>query len=146
VAVVAERLCEQMALTPTEMLAYLKTRGCRVGGVTLGESGLLWYDETGAIQSLHALSVPTPVLLIRAVPATFSTAPTFFPTLLVPIRAGMNTSVSPVPRLHTRSNTWGMKQDCLPSPTLKQHGVNSKIGPSPIRTIWNQRVMPVQEM
>jgi sugar/nucleoside kinase (ribokinase family) len=60
VAVVAERLCEQMALTPTEMLAYLKTRGCRVGGVTLGESGLLWYDETGTIHSLSALSVPPP--------------------------------------------------------------------------------------
>jgi hypothetical protein len=40
-AVVAERLCEQMALAPSEMLAYLKTRGCRVGGVTLGERGLL---------------------------------------------------------------------------------------------------------
>jgi sugar/nucleoside kinase (ribokinase family) len=59
VAIVAERLCSQMALTPSEMLAYLKTRGCRVGGVTLGESGLLWYDETGAIHSLSALSVAT---------------------------------------------------------------------------------------
>jgi sugar/nucleoside kinase (ribokinase family) len=57
VAVVAERLCEQMALTPSEMLAYLKTRGCRVGGVTLGEGGLLWYDETDMVRSLSALSV-----------------------------------------------------------------------------------------
>jgi sugar/nucleoside kinase (ribokinase family) len=57
VAIVAERLCEQMALTPSEMLAYLKARGCRVGGVTLGEAGLLWYGETGAIQSLSALHV-----------------------------------------------------------------------------------------
>jgi sugar/nucleoside kinase (ribokinase family) len=39
------------------MLAYLKARGCRVGGVTLGEAGLLWYGETGAIHSLSALSV-----------------------------------------------------------------------------------------
>jgi sugar/nucleoside kinase (ribokinase family) len=57
VAIVAERLCEQMALTPPEMLAYLKARGCRVGGVTLGEAGLLWYGETGAVYSLSALSV-----------------------------------------------------------------------------------------
>jgi sugar/nucleoside kinase (ribokinase family) len=57
VAIVAERLCEQMALTPFEMLAYLKSRGCRVGGVTLGERGLLWYGETGAIRSLGALPV-----------------------------------------------------------------------------------------
>jgi sugar/nucleoside kinase (ribokinase family) len=48
VAVVAERLCEQMALTPAEMLAYLKTRGCR--------RGLLCYDETGTVRSLSALS------------------------------------------------------------------------------------------
>jgi sugar/nucleoside kinase (ribokinase family) len=57
VAVAAERLCEQMALTPPEMLAYLKTRGCRIGGVTLGERGFLWYDETGTIRSLAALSI-----------------------------------------------------------------------------------------
>ena len=47
VAIVAERLCEQMDLTPAEMLGYLKSRGCRIGGVTLGERGLVWYDETG---------------------------------------------------------------------------------------------------
>ena len=29
------------------MLAYLKSRGCRIGGVTMGERGLLWYDESG---------------------------------------------------------------------------------------------------
>src|SRR3954467_8940334 len=40
VAIVAERLCEQMDKTPVEMLDYLKSRGCRVGGVTLGEKGL----------------------------------------------------------------------------------------------------------
>ena len=50
VAIVAERLCEQMDLTPEKMLDYLKSRGCRVGGVTMGEKGLLWYDETGAVR------------------------------------------------------------------------------------------------
>ena len=52
VAVVAERLCEQMDLTPAQMLAYLKTRGVRIGGVTMGERGMLWYDETGTQQHL----------------------------------------------------------------------------------------------
>ncbi len=33
VAIVAERLCEQMDKTPEAMLDYLKSRGCRVGGV-----------------------------------------------------------------------------------------------------------------
>jgi sugar/nucleoside kinase (ribokinase family) len=58
VAVVAERLCEQMSLSPGEMLGYLKSRGCPIGGVTLGERGLLWYDERGDEQVLPALAVP----------------------------------------------------------------------------------------
>jgi sugar/nucleoside kinase (ribokinase family) len=63
VAVVAERLCEQMRLTPAEMLDYLKSRGCRIGGVTSGERGLLWYDETGKVRTLAALPVPAPRIL-----------------------------------------------------------------------------------
>jgi sugar/nucleoside kinase (ribokinase family) len=59
VAIVAERLCQQMGIeTPAMMIDYLKSRGCRVGGVTLGERGLVWYDETGAIRTLPALAVP----------------------------------------------------------------------------------------
>ncbi len=63
VAIVAERLCEQMRLTPPEMLEYLKARGCRIGGVTSGERGLLWYDETGAIRFMAALPVPQHLIL-----------------------------------------------------------------------------------
>jgi sugar/nucleoside kinase (ribokinase family) len=59
VAIVAERLCEQMAQTPETMLDYLKARGCRIGGVTRGERGLIWYDETGAVRTLPALPVPS---------------------------------------------------------------------------------------
>jgi sugar/nucleoside kinase (ribokinase family) len=58
VAVVAERLCEQMDLTPPRMLDYLESRGCRIGGVTLGEQGMIWYDENGMRQTLPALDVP----------------------------------------------------------------------------------------
>ena len=58
VAMVAERFCEQMHLTPAATLDYLKSRGCRIGGVTLGERGLLWYDETGAVRTNSALPVP----------------------------------------------------------------------------------------
>ena len=59
VAIVAERLCEQMGREPGAMLDYLKSRGCRIGGVTLGERGLIWYDETGAVHELPALAVPS---------------------------------------------------------------------------------------
>jgi sugar/nucleoside kinase (ribokinase family) len=58
VAIVAERLCEQMDLTPEKMLDYLKSRGCRIGGVTQGEKGLLWYDETGTVQTMPAMPIP----------------------------------------------------------------------------------------
>jgi sugar/nucleoside kinase (ribokinase family) len=58
VAIVSERLCQQMDREPESMLDYLKSRGCRIGGVTLGERGLVWYDETGIARTLPALSLP----------------------------------------------------------------------------------------
>jgi sugar/nucleoside kinase (ribokinase family) len=58
VAMVAERFCEQMDMTPEAMLDYLKGRGCKIGGVTQGEMGVLWYDESGEVRRLPALPVP----------------------------------------------------------------------------------------
>lgn len=58
VAVVSERMCEQMELTPAEMLEYLKSKGCKVGAVTLGERGIVWYDEKGAPRETPSLAVP----------------------------------------------------------------------------------------
>jgi len=58
VAICSTRLCEQMGHTPRSMLDYLKSRGCRIGGVTEGEHGLLWYDERGEISRSPALPVP----------------------------------------------------------------------------------------
>ena len=59
VAIVAERLCEQMDLTPDKMLDYLKSRGCRIGGVTQGEKGLLWFDQDGTVKTLPAFPIPS---------------------------------------------------------------------------------------
>ncbi|MBV8776642.1 MAG: sugar kinase [Alphaproteobacteria bacterium] len=58
IAVVAERLCDQMHLTPGEMLLYLRARGCRVGGVTMGARGMLWYEKGAPDRLLPALAVP----------------------------------------------------------------------------------------
>ena len=58
VAIVAERLCEQMHLSPPAMLDYLRSRGCTVGGVTQGQDGMVWYDGTGETRHLPALDVP----------------------------------------------------------------------------------------
>ncbi len=57
IAIVSERLCEQMGFGPARMLDYLKTRGCSIGGVTLGERGLIWYDSVGTVRTLPALAV-----------------------------------------------------------------------------------------
>ncbi len=63
VAVVAERLCEQMNLTPGEMLTYLRARGCKIGAVTMGAKGMLWFDENGVERFLPSLSVPGDLVL-----------------------------------------------------------------------------------
>ena len=58
IAVVAERLCEQMGLSDTQMLELLRRKGCKIGGITQGERGMLWYDESGRVQRMPALVVP----------------------------------------------------------------------------------------
>ena len=58
VAVVSERMCEQMRLSQTGMLDYLRSKGVKVGGITLGERGLVWYENDGAPEWMAALGVP----------------------------------------------------------------------------------------
>jgi sugar/nucleoside kinase (ribokinase family) len=58
IAICAERLAEQLALSPGDLLALLKAKGCRIGGITMGERGMLWYDETGEIRHQASLAVP----------------------------------------------------------------------------------------
>jgi sugar/nucleoside kinase (ribokinase family) len=58
VAIVSERFCEQLGKTPGDVLALLKDNGCKVGGVTQGELGLLWYEGRSTPQRLDALHVP----------------------------------------------------------------------------------------
>jgi sugar/nucleoside kinase (ribokinase family) len=59
VAVVAERLCEQMALSPGAMLEYLRGRGCRIGAVTMGGEGMVYFQEDSGELFLPALDVPS---------------------------------------------------------------------------------------
>lgn len=58
IAVVAERLCQQMRLSPPDMLQYLRSRGCRVGGVTMGSRGMIYYQDGGEDLFLPALAIP----------------------------------------------------------------------------------------
>ncbi len=63
VAVVAEKLYEQLKLTETETLNWLKAKGCRVGAVTSGAKGVLFYDESGTIQHMPSLQVPAEIII-----------------------------------------------------------------------------------
>ena len=58
VAICSERMCEQLGLSAEGMCELLKQKGCRIGGVTLGAKGLVWYDESGDIRVMPALAVP----------------------------------------------------------------------------------------
>ena len=67
------------------MLAYLKARGCRIGGVTLGERGMVWYDEDGRGAVLPALGgAGASTSSTRTAPATSSTAPMSIPRMARP--------------------------------------------------------------
>ena len=57
-AILSERFCEQLKLSPQATLELLKQKGCKIGGVTMGEKGLLWYDEKGVVSIMPALQVP----------------------------------------------------------------------------------------
>ena len=58
VAICSKRLCEQLDVSPEGLCQLLQQKGCRIGGVTLGEDGLVWYDDSGLIRTMPALAVP----------------------------------------------------------------------------------------
>lgn len=58
IAIVSERFCEQMEITPVAAMDFLKSKGCKIGGVTMGERGMVWYDEKGDVKTMPSLSVP----------------------------------------------------------------------------------------
>jgi sugar/nucleoside kinase (ribokinase family) len=58
IAIVSERFCEQLQKTPEQVLQILREKGCKVGGVTQGERGLLWFEAGAENRRLAALNVP----------------------------------------------------------------------------------------
>ena len=63
VAVVSERFCQQLDLSVTDTLEYLRSKGCRVAGVTLGDAGLYWCEGAAPISHMPALDVPGRLVL-----------------------------------------------------------------------------------
>jgi sugar/nucleoside kinase (ribokinase family) len=58
IAVISERFCEQLKRSPGAALDLLKSKGCKIGGVTMGERGMVWYDEKGDVKTMPSLGVP----------------------------------------------------------------------------------------
>jgi sugar/nucleoside kinase (ribokinase family) len=58
VAICSQRMCEQLGMNPAALCQFLRGKGVKVGGVTLGDHGMLWSDEHGNVQHMPALVVP----------------------------------------------------------------------------------------
>jgi sugar/nucleoside kinase (ribokinase family) len=58
VAICSQRLCDQLGMNPAALCELLRQKGVKVGGVTMGEDGLLWFDGQGAVRHLPSLAVP----------------------------------------------------------------------------------------
>jgi len=101
-----------MNLTPGEMLTYLRSRGCRIGGVTMGAKGLLWYDETKNERFLPALDVPERLVIDTTAPATSFTVPTSIRIWSIPMPSGSSTSSSRARHRHIRSSISATKRAC----------------------------------
>ena len=63
VAICGERLAEQLNLDDKGLLDLLKSKGVKIGGVTRGERGMLWYDESGTVRTQPPLSVPSSAII-----------------------------------------------------------------------------------
>ena len=63
VAICGERLAEQLNLDDKGLIDLLKAKGVKIGGVTRGERGMLWYDESGTIRVQPPLSVPSSAII-----------------------------------------------------------------------------------
>ncbi len=58
VAVVSDDFCTEMEMSDPEMLDFLQYDcRCKIGGVTRGDKGMLWFDEGGVRHRMHALHV-----------------------------------------------------------------------------------------
>ena len=72
VAIVAERFSQQMDKMPQAMLEYLKSRGCKIGGVTLGERGSCGTTRTAVSRRCQRIPFQPNECETQAAPVTFS--------------------------------------------------------------------------
>lgn len=58
VAVVSALFCEQLGKSPGETLTFLHSLGCKVGAVTLGENGIIWFENDSPHRAMPAIPIP----------------------------------------------------------------------------------------
>lgn len=63
VAICGEDFGRQLGITAEGLLDLLKSKGVLIGGVTQGELGMLWYDESGTVRRQPPLAVPAAEIL-----------------------------------------------------------------------------------
>ncbi len=63
IAICGEDFARQLRLSPEALLDLLKAKGVLIGGVTQGERGMLWYDETGTVRRQVPLTVPAEAIV-----------------------------------------------------------------------------------
>jgi sugar/nucleoside kinase (ribokinase family) len=107
-----------MALTPGEMLRYLRERGCRIGGVTMGPRGLVWYDETGSYRVLPALYVPSEQVIDTNGAGDIFHGAYVYSALTNPGLSWEELSASHARRPPTLFNISATRRACRPSPIL----------------------------
>ena len=133
VAVVAERLCEQMEMSEEGMLGWLREKGCKIGGVTSGEKGMLWYDEAKTLSRLPALPIPPEKSATHPARATCSTAPISPPACFIRTGRGSSISASRAPPPRTRSSMLatkpGFPRSATSSASWRRH--DAAISPCP---------------
>ena len=64
VAICSQRMCEQLGMSPAALCQFLRHKGVKVGGVTLGDHGMLWSDEHGNVRHMPALVVPKDEVIV----------------------------------------------------------------------------------
>jgi sulfofructose kinase len=58
VAICSQRMCEQLGKSPSAMCEFLSQKGVKVGGVTLGEHGMVWSEKGSPVRHMPSLAVP----------------------------------------------------------------------------------------
>ncbi len=111
-----------MSFSQAQMLDWLKGKGVRIAGVTSGEKGLFWSDESGATEQMPSLNVPKERIVDTSGAGDVFHGAYCWSFLERPRRPGERISISPARLRPTRSSISAMRRACRRGPTSKRPG------------------------